>query len=716
MLYRSFILGALLLVFFVCCNRGDSNEVVSPYHAERMEDVIAPEGFEYEMKEDFSFSFFIDGPKHFGRTAIEIFGVNDTRRELVHHSYEISGDTATVEFKCGSGYTHFEARAIFGNGSFGSGKWSSFDHFGIIESTEIDQPIEFNPSSKSASQSCQTCNVVVQSGSSFNVASGDTLCLGDGMRGYSVVVASGGVLKICGSHTRVGNIEIGSQGKIILTDNANLTFANGKGLDLFASSEILVNTGATLNISGALLLENQATLTNYGFVFVDGHLNLEWKGSLTNYGTLAVNGHIEVEGTNTMMTNYGLVYNITNNHIRVADTARIDNHCHMHSDQHIFIDTYAELVNYNQIDCDHKLKVWDEGFLTLGPTSIAVSEDLELKGGLIKSIGVSTAVLKISDDANYFGNARVQGDVDLCIGDKNQNLQNLTLTGNARFSCQSAIPRSMCITIGHEPSEDNDQDNVANNIDPYPNDSTRSGVVGQSTSTLVFEDNWPYQGDYDFNDLVMNYTIWGVTNNAGKLKDIKFRYKVRAKGAAYKNGFGIQFNTDPSNVTSPDLEESNANSTSAIILNKIDDVLQAWNTDSNNIAAFVDIPWDTVTFTFTNPVDASVLSTFNPFIFVDGDRSREVHLVGYEPTSLANESLFGNGDDYSSESTGYYRTYQNQPWALDIPTVFEYPVEGEDITGVYYFFSDWATSGGSTYQDWYDSGKPNHAKSRKLYK
>ena len=113
MLNRFYIQAALLAVFFVSCNRSDSNDIVSPYHAERMEDVNAPEGFEYEMKEDFSFSFFIDGPKHFGRAAIEIFGVNDTRRELVYQSYEISGDTATVQFRCGSGYAYFEARAVY---------------------------------------------------------------------------------------------------------------------------------------------------------------------------------------------------------------------------------------------------------------------------------------------------------------------------------------------------------------------------------------------------------------------------------------------------------------------------------------------------------------------------------------------------------------------------------------------------------------------------
>lgn len=708
------ILGAILILS--ACQRGGNTPAVSPYHVDNMEDLIAPEGFAYEMLGESTFSVALQGPKFFGKALVQIYGVTSTRRDLVHESYMVVGDTSVIHFKSGTIYQSYEGRAQFGDGSSGAGLWSHADHFGMIKSQDVSFPTTFTSVNKSTSVGCESCDTVIQSGKTFSVSTNDTLCLGDGLSGYSVNVSSNGTLKLCGSHTGVGNIAVGTHAKIIITENSNVSFANGKGFDFDSDVELIIQSGATLNCSGAVLINNSGSLHNYGSLYVDGHLNIEEQGLVINYGTTAINGHIEVEGANTTLTNHGLMYNVTNNHIRVGDTAKIYNYCHLHSDQHIWIDTYAELVNFNQIDCDHKLKIWDEGFLTLGPTSIAVSEDLELKGGLVKSVGVSTAVLKISDDATYFGNARVQGDIDLCVGDKNQNLQNLTLSGNARFSCQSAVPRSMCITIGHDPELDSDGDDVANNIDPYPNDSTRCGIIGQSSNTLVFEDNWPYKGDYDFNDLVLNYCIWGITNSQGKLKDIMFRYKVRAKGASYKNGFGIELATDPTNVSSPDLEEQNTASTSAIILNKIDDVLQAWNTDSSNIDAFVDVPWDTVIFTFTNPVESSVLNTFNPFIFVDGDRTREVHLVGHTPTSLADEAWFGTGDDYSSSTAGYYRSYQNQPWALNIPIVFDYPVEGEDITGVYYFFSDWATSGGTTYEDWYDSGKTNHAKSRKLYK
>jgi LruC domain-containing protein len=41
------------------------------------------------------------------------------------------------------------------------------------------------------------------------------------------------------------------------------------------------------------------------------------------------------------------------------------------------------------------------------------------------------------------------------------------------------------------------------------------------------------------------------------------------------------------------------------------------------------------------------MSGFNPFIFVNGNRGREVHLPDYPPTSKATSSLFGTGADNS---------------------------------------------------------------------
>jgi LruC domain-containing protein len=93
----------------------------------------------------------------------------------------------------------------------------------------------------------------------------------------------------------------------------------------------------------------------------------------------------------------------------------------------------------------------------------------------------------------------------------------------------------------------------------------------------------------------------------------------------------------------------------------------------------------------------------------------EVHLPGYSPTALADQSLIGSGQDVGNTgSTRYYRTSNNLPWAINIPEVFQYPIEKQDITGTYYHFADWAQSDGALYPDWYQD-KPGYRNTNLIY-
>ena len=92
---------------------------------------------------------------------------------------------------------------------------------------------------------------------------------------------------------------------------------------------------------------------------------------------------------------------------------------------------------------------------------------------------------------------------------------------------------------------------------------------------------------------------------------------------------------------------------------------------------------------------------FNPFIIVDGDRKREVHLPDLTPTSKG-FAMLGQGDDYSSvENNRYYKTDRNLPWALNFYTDFVTPEEKVSIDKVYPRFIKWANSGGTVELDWY---------------
>jgi LruC domain-containing protein len=96
------------------------------------------------------------------------------------------------------------------------------------------------------------------------------------------------------------------------------------------------------------------------------------------------------------------------------------------------------------------------------------------------------------------------------------------------------------------------------------------------------------------------------------------------------------------------------------------------------------------------------IANFNPFIIVNKNRNKEVHLPDYPPTALVNPAFFGTYDDNSiPTSNRYYKTSKNLPWALNIYDTFEYPIEKTPIIEAYPYFVDWVMSDGNQYADWY---------------
>jgi len=70
-------------------------------------------------------------------------------------------------------------------------------------------------------------------------------------------------------------------------------------------------------------------------------------------------------------------------------------------------------------------------------------------------------------------------------------------------------------------STDSDGDGVPNDEDAYPYDTERAFnnfYPSGDYASLAFEDLWPGLGDYDFNDLVLDYTIEKVEITYGYLK------------------------------------------------------------------------------------------------------------------------------------------------------------------------------------------------------
>ena len=273
---------------------------------------------------------------------------------------------------------------------------------------------------------------------------------------------------------------------------------------------------------------------------------------------------------------------------------------------------------------------------------------------------------------------------------------------------------------------DSDNDGVKDQFDDYPNDPDRAfnSYYPSGKGTLAFEDLWPSKGDFDFNDLVVDYQFKTVTNADNYLVEVFSEFTVRATGAGFHNGFGFQLpnNNIAANhitVTGNSLLknyvsvnnnglENNQNLPTIIVFDDSYDVLPhsgsglGVNTDPN--AGFTAPANITVKLSFNQNTYTSAdldLVNFNPFLIVNGNRGREVHLPDYQPTNLANPAFFGTEDDNTNPGSTTYKTSTNLPWAINIPEEFDYPIEKVEILDGYNYFDDWSQSGGQTYTDWY---------------
>ncbi len=277
------------------------------------------------------------------------------------------------------------------------------------------------------------------------------------------------------------------------------------------------------------------------------------------------------------------------------------------------------------------------------------------------------------------------------------------------------------------PEDDCDNDGVSDESDDFPCDASRA-VRNTFTGTLAYEDLWPSQGDYDFNDMVIDYEIDHILNGNNLLVEVEADWTIRAVGAGFNNGFGWAFdNVNPNliqSVIGQNLNEGLINNASngtesgqsdatVIAFDNVRNVIPNLGTKfMNTLPGETAITPVTVsnTVVFSSPqVQANIgLPPYNPFIFVDGNRAREVHLADKMPTDLANVADFGTGADATDLNSEYtYKTANGLPWAIHISESFDYPVEYTPINEAYYNFASWATSGGAAYTDWFTDAVGN---------
>ena len=252
-----------------------------------------------------------------------------------------------------------------------------------------------------------------------------------------------------------------------------------------------------------------------------------------------------------------------------------------------------------------------------------------------------------------------------------------------------------------------------------------SGEDDSYLGSLVFEDLYPGKGDYDFNDLVIDYNFDIYKTDNEIVDSIKATFIIKAFGASFKNGFGFQFpSIDPNDITSvtgyslkpTTIFDLNSNGTEAnqskatFIAYDDPTVLMLYPGSGigvNTTPGVLYVEPDTIVLHIifepnTITYEDLDIGNFNPFIVINENINCEVHLTNHEPTDLFDLSLFGTFQDDSDPSIGrYFLTENNLPWAINIPENLDYVIEKTEINLGYLKFIEWAESGGTVYEDWY---------------
>ena len=255
-------------------------------------------------------------------------------------------------------------------------------------------------------------------------------------------------------------------------------------------------------------------------------------------------------------------------------------------------------------------------------------------------------------------------------------------------------------------------------------------IYNSFKGVLSFEDFWPSKGDYDMNDMIVEYKreIYKsvLTSKVVKVIDT---FVPKHDGANWQNGFGYQLtgiaNSDIKKITvesggivSQFMEgqdrEPGQNYPTIILF---DNQKAAIN---KTFTVTIDVAQERFTETaftpfFNNKFWEQTYSKFNmnPFIIISANtgRDKEAHIVKFPPTSKMNFSYFGTGSDVSRPDEGlYYVNNENMPTGLQISgisvgtkrgTDFLVPVETTSILEAYPKFGDWASSFGASNPYWW---------------
>jgi LruC domain-containing protein len=568
-----------------------------------------------------------------------------------------------------------------------------------ITNNAINSSINFSTIqklNKMAGPDCTTgCGTVVNNPSGNLSYSSGTTCLTGNINIGNLSLQNGAIVRVCGIGS-INNLNLNgnSSSQIIITSTANINFTSTLPISTNFVNYGTVSTSSNRNIN----INSNATFTNHGIVNAGKNFNPNGSSTIVNNGTINV-GEKLINNSGSDFTN--------NCKLVVQDD----------------FDNNGLFKNYGYVKCykettiqggsNNEFKQYNGAMLS--------TEDIQVNG-TITGFG-TTSLIKVYDDSKGNSQGVVNGTQNYCDVNGIENSWNASINGGASTGCNLYIATSACNPEGNgtNPSPDTDGDGVVDASDDYSADPNKAYNNSYGTSTVAFEDLWPFKGDYDLNDVVVDYTYNVITNAANNVVRVEATYVLRATGGSFNNGFAVQFpinRNQVSDVTGATLEAGQSKAV-LVIFNNMRNEMGSWNTISTQTPS-ANVTYN-VAFNVTSaPSLASFgLGSYNPFIWNGTSgfgRGYEIHLPGMLPTDLANTELFGTGNDGTNLSSGdtYVSNDGRFPWAINIPTSFSYPKEKADINTAYTKFATWVSSNGAQFADWY-SNTPGYRNTENLY-
>lgn len=716
----------LLGVFIISCNKNDENTEES----ENFDDLVISPSFIFESTKKVTANFeVVTYLKDENRHVISIYqgdpakGGHLLNKGITNTSYNYSVsfklperiESIFVENRNSDGIYELVEIPLIGNTI--NYTFNTKEYFYPEKATE--KCIVVNPD-------CEQCNHPLSGSYSSLTLDGKDYCV---IEGSSLAVTNQLIFKNGATLTICGNASF-----------RDIQVQNNRG-------EIWISATGVANTAGDLNINNKVNIYNFGIYNISGNLNTRHSCDFINHGDLNIagsvnnntnyfsnDGVVEISGhfngnSGSNFENYGTA--VITGHANINSGAIINNYCHLHVVGNI--NNNHKIYNHSYIKSDNTFTINGGAKLYISSNSLVKTKNL-MVNGTVRGDNNQYGKIMISDNTTINGSGKVFKLVDLC--DEGGDITNNGTIANTVVFCEITIPQDACNpgSGGGSAGTDTDGDGVVDEEDAFPEDPERAFISYYPNeidfASVAYEDLWPGVGDYDFNDLVVNFNYEIVTNADNLIVDIIAQTNVAAAGASLNNGFGLSIPVEPSRCASVTgtvnvegtldinpvgYENGHPDNTVIIFYDAINSIYNSamFNTipDGNTVET------DTITVTvyFDNPQIPLGSEPYNPFIYVDQERGKEIHLIDNEPTSLADMSYFGTWSDNSDPTANkWYLTDKYLPWAVETPSNFDYPIEKTDILSAYLKFKEWAESSGNVYENWY-LDQPGYRNENNIY-